>query len=337
MIDDSRSDWRPNNTETTPMISRRDALAAGAAMIAGSLRTTRVHAGFNKSAGDGRICLTSGRTLGYHEYGHNDGPLVFYFHGTPGSRLELGLCDDETCNAGKRLIGVDRPGIGLSSYDGCRRILDWPHDIEQLADVLGSVGQSFGVVGMSGGAPYAAACALKIPHRLTHVAIVSGHAPPGAPGTCPGNQDKLIATVTRRPRLSRVAFRFIDRRLDRRPDKVIERITRNLSAADRQAVLCDPALYRQVQANLNEATRCGPAGLVTDVRLLGCDWGFRLNDIQGVPVSIWQGGCDPVVTPSMACYFHQQIAGSELTIDPCAGHITMLKWHSAEILARFPV
>lgn len=317
------------------MITRREAFAAGASIFASTLSPSPLFASSHAANCDGRVRLPSGRWLSYREYGQADGPLVFYFHGTPGSRLELALCDEETCQSGLRIISVDRPGMGRSSYQNCRKILDWPCDIEQLADALGYAGQSFGVVGMSGGAPYAAACAAKISHRLTHVAIVSGHAPLCAPGTCPGNQDELIKLVSRRPRLAKMAFRLVGRRLDRKPDKVVQKMAKNWTAADRRLILCNPVRYRQLLANLREASRCGPTGVVTDVRLLACRWGFNLSDIEGVPVSIWQGGCDRTVTPSMAHYFQQQIAGSELIIDSQAGHVTMLKTHASEILSRF--
>ena len=86
---------------------------------------------------------------------------------------------------------------------------------------------------------------------------------------------------------------------------------------------------------LQEATRCGTAGIQTDVTLLGRPWGYRLRDLPPASVSIWHGGCDTIAPISMGRYFHQQIAGSELVVDPQAAHITMMKWHAAEILARF--
>ena len=317
------------------MLSRRDALAAGAALFAGTLPCARLAAGPNHSLHDGRVRLADGRWLSYREYGRVDGPLVIYFHGTPGSRLELALCDEESCCSGARMIAVDRPGMGRSSYQSCRRILDWPHDVEQLAAALGYADSRFGVIGLSGGAPYAAACGYKIPHRLTHMAIVSGHTPMGAPGTCRGDQDHTIEFISRRQRLAKLAFKFLGRRLDRKPDKVIAKVTKSWTAEDRKLILCNPKHYQQIIANMREATRCGPSGMVTDIRLLACRWGFKVCQVQGVPVSIWQGACDRTVTPSMAHYFHKQIPGSELIIDPRAGHVTMFKWHAPKIMSRF--
>lgn len=273
--------------------------------------------------------------MGYVECGDPAGPLVFYFHGTPGSRLEATLVAEEAAAAGVRLVSLDRPGMGLSTYQSNRRITDWPGDVKGAADALGYGGTAFGVLAMSGGTPYALACVRAMPERLTHVAIASGHTPPNSPGVTPGNQDKLIAFVVRRPRLATRGFNVVIRRLDRRPDAVARKIAESWSAADRQLVFCDPVLYRALIANLKEASRCGPAGIVTDVQLLGSCWPFRLGDLPPASISIWHGGCDPIAPPSMGHYFHRQLAGSELVIDPKAGHVTMLKWHAPAILARF--
>ena len=317
------------------MLSRREVLTTGAALFANALYCSPVLASRYDPRCDGRIRLPDGRCLAYREYGRREGPLVFYFHGVPGSRLELALNDDESCCSGARVIALDRPGMGRSSYQRCRRVLDWADDVECLAAALGYDDSRFGVIGLSGGGSYAAALAYKIPHRLTHVAIVSGHAPMNAPGTCRGNQDDLIEMVAQRPKLAKSVFKAIGKRLDRKPDKVVEKVMQNWTCEDRKLIRCNPKIRRQLIANLKEAIRCGPNGMVTDIRLLACPWGFKLCQIKGVSVSLWQGGCDRTVTPSMAHYFHKHIDGSELTIDPRAGHVTMFKWHAKEILSRF--
>lgn len=322
------------------MIARRAALCIMLTVLAMSPTQAGAPASSCRCAStlyplSGRVKLPNGRCLAYTEYGDPAGPLVIYFHGTPGSRLEAGLIADEVAASGVRLVAVDRPGVGRSTYQSGRRILDWPCDVERLAAALGYAEAPFGILAVSGGAPYAAACARDLPHRLTHVTIVSGHAPPCAPCVCPGNQDQLIALVAKRPRLSNVVFGFLAKRLRKRPDKIVQRMTAGWSADDRRLVLCDPRLKRMLIANLKEATRCGPQGAVTDIRLLGSCWGFRLCEVQGVGVSIWQGGCDRISTPSMGRYFHEQIAGSEFTLDPDAGHVTVLKRHALEILTRY--
>ncbi|QEG33013.1 alpha/beta hydrolase [Bythopirellula goksoeyrii] len=319
------------------MISRRTALATSVAFLtsafSGKLAGAAVSGGYRR----GRRRLPSGCVLSYCEFGEPSGPLVFYFHGTPGSCIEAGLIEEEACQAGVRLIAIDRPGIGSSSYQAQRCILDWPRNVVELADCLGYSDSSFGILGLSGGAPYASACALRIPDRLTHVAIVSGHTPPNSPGVCAGSADNSIAFLGNHPRLGRFGVKLISRRLDRRPDKVVEKVSKEWTASDKKLILCNPRYYNHMVAMLNEATQCGPDGVVTDVRLLGSCWGFELCAIQGVSVSIWQGGCDRIAHPTMGKYFNRQIVGSELTIDPRAGHVTVLKWHAMEILSKFHV
>lgn len=75
--------------------------------------------------------------------------------------------------------------------------------------------------------------------------------------------------------------------------------------------------------------------MVTDAQLLGRRWGFDLADVSGPPISVWHGQCDRIAPISMGHYFHSQLVGSTLHVDPRAGHITMFKWHSEEIHQEF--
>jgi len=325
------------NVEIDPivMLTRRQALVSGLALLPAAGLWKRVLAAPAPQPVQGQVRLPSGRRIGYAEYGNPNGPLVFYFHGTPGSRTEAGLIADEATAAGVRLVALERPGIGLSDYQSGRRILSWPTEVTHVAQALGYGGTSFGIVGLSGGAPYALACVRCIPDRLTHVAVVSGHTPLCPPGAPVGDQDKLIAWVGRRPRLATLAFRVAGNQLRKHPNFVLHKVAASWDESDRQLILCNPEYYAAFNQTLLEATRCGPAGIMTDVTLLGSDWGFRLCDLPPASVSFWQGGCDPIAPAAMGHYFQRNVAGSELTIDPRAGHLTMLKWHAAEILSRF--
>ena len=66
--------------------------------------------------------------LGYAEYGDPHGKPLFYFHGWPSARIEFaGLNGNEiAAELHMRVISVDRPGFGLSSYQPHHRFVDWP-------------------------------------------------------------------------------------------------------------------------------------------------------------------------------------------------------------------
>ncbi|MBI2333601.1 MAG: alpha/beta hydrolase [Chloroflexi bacterium] len=82
--------------------------------------------------------LADGRMLGYDEHGPSNGAPVFYFHGTPSSRVEFSLFASEEMlqSLNIRLIAPDRPGMGLSGYQSNRRITDWTKDVIALAGHL---------------------------------------------------------------------------------------------------------------------------------------------------------------------------------------------------------
>src|SRR4051794_20731127 len=122
-----------------------------------------------------QLRLSDGRRLAYCEYGSPAGKPVLYFHGWPGSRLEAKLADPVAKKFNAKIIAIDRPGFGMSDFKPNRTLLDWPLDVCELADALGL--DRFAVVGVSGGGPYALACARRIPERLTSVAVICGVGP----------------------------------------------------------------------------------------------------------------------------------------------------------------
>lgn len=66
---------------------------------------------------DQTLHLRDGRTLGYAEYGVPEGKALFYFGA---SRLEARFLTAPATQTGVRLIGIARPGMGLSDFPtGC--------------------------------------------------------------------------------------------------------------------------------------------------------------------------------------------------------------------------
>src|SRR3954465_2442307 len=121
------------------------------------------------------LTVAPGRQIAVDESGAPDGHPVFFFHGWPASRLQGAGFSVEARELGVRLLAPDRPGIGLSSAQPGRRLLDWPPVVRELARQMGIT--RFSVLAISGGGPYALATAFALPEIVDTAVIVSG-APP---------------------------------------------------------------------------------------------------------------------------------------------------------------
>ena len=280
----------------------------------------------------GSMLTHDGRSLAYAEYGTTRGKPVFFFHGMPGSRL-FRPYDEITAGLGVRLICVDRPGYGGSTFQPGRHILDWSGDIAGLANSLEI--KKFSVAGHSGGGPYVAACAFALPERVTAAAILSGAGPVETPGAAEGMSAvnrfgfkagrylpwtlwKLLVWLIYHRRCADPAA-AMDKDSDHRPQ-----------ADDEQFRL--PEVRQACLASEEEAFRQGLRGLAWDARLLTRPWEFPLEGIH-VPVYIWQGSMDDQATVPMARYLTGKIPRSRLIL--CEGEAHLLLFpHWEEILKQ---
>lgn len=279
---------------------------------------------------DGKtIQLRDGRQLGYAEYGDRAGQPVFLFQGTPSSRL-IHPDDSITRSLGARLIMIDRPGFGLSDFQPGRTLLDWPDDVAEVADLLDL--NRFAVVGVSGGSPYVAACAYKIPDRLTAVAIVGGGGPVDVPGVMDGMpwvRRAGAAIAMRVPFLLRPLI-WLLQNPQRDLERFFQRYTAHNPPADR-VLLDQPEFQQMLKASYAEATRQGIRGFAWEVRLVSNPWGFRLEDIP-IEVHLWHGEEDTSTPLAMAQYMASTIPNCTVTFVPREGHF-LLFTHWRQILA----
>ncbi len=278
------------------------------------------------------IKLSDSRTLGYAEYGKPGGTPVFFFHGTPGSRF-FRPPDEITARLGVRLICVERPGYGESTFQPGRRMLDWPADIAQLADHLGI--SKFAVAGHSGGGPYVSACAFALPDRVTAAAILSGAGPMDTPDVRSGMSatNKFGLAVGRFipwPLWQALIWVFYHRRADD-PAADLDRGTGHRPQADEEQVRRPEVREACIRSEV-EAFRHGLRGLAWDTRLLTRPWGFQLEDIR-VPVHLWHGTDDDLATVAMARYVGGKIPGCKLTLCENEAHLLLFP-HWEEILAQ---
>jgi pimeloyl-ACP methyl ester carboxylesterase len=276
------------------------------------------------------ITLPDGRSLGFAQYGNPNGiPLVF-FHGTPSSRYLHHPDDDRTASLNVRLITVERPGFGLSDHQPGRTLLDWPDDVEVLAEKLGL--KQFAVAGVSGGGPFAAACAFKIPHRLTKAGIISGVGPTDVEENIKALYDSRKAGVMvakYSPWLLRPLI-WLLQNPQRNGEKYFQKILNQSSQADRE-ILSQPAMKSMFLRNWQEGTRNGVRGFAQDGIIFSNPWGFQLCDIQ-TRVDIWHGDQDTSTPLNMALYMADQIPDCQLRIVPGKGHFLLFA-HWDEILS----
>lgn len=252
------------------------------------------------------------------------------FHGLPGSRLQRPPDASLATGLGARIITVDRPGFGLSTHAPKRRLLDWPDDVAALADALG-IGR-FAVVGVSAGAAYAAACALRIGPRLSGAAWISGVGPeaPGASregATWPVRAGFVLARGA--PRLLRPAFWLPALLARSRPLVYLGWLARSVAAAD-QAILAQPPVRAMFAEDVPEAFRQGVRGFAHDLRLLANPWGFRLQDIE-TAVQLWHGEDDLVIPVGVARRAAATLPRCRAVFLQGAGHFLVLD-HWREIL-----
>jgi pimeloyl-ACP methyl ester carboxylesterase len=279
------------------------------------------------------LVLADGRRLAYAAFGDEKGTPVIYLHGTPGSRLEPLIIGDEAISAaGLRLIAFDRPGLGGSDFLPDRTIGDIAYDIVQLASHLGF--ERFAVLGMSGGGPYAAACAAKLPDRVTAAVIVSGAWTwaefDGA--VRPSAGDALISFVSGRlPYTLLWPLRLMQRLPPGLRGRTLKLLRAFFPAPDR-AQLRQSWRLDALMSSTREALRPGLRGAATDMRLIERRYDFDCAKIR-MPVQILHGALDRNVPLALVQAYVKKLPAAQLTVFPQEGHLSTLCGHFAEIAA----
>jgi pimeloyl-ACP methyl ester carboxylesterase len=118
------------------------------------------------------VAVGSAREVGYYEYGDPDGRPVLAFHGVPACGAGFTFADEPGRARGLRVLAPDRPGVGLSTPVDEWDVGSYPAMVAAFADAVGI--DRFGVLGYSGGGPFAVACAALLGDRVTRAAVCAG-------------------------------------------------------------------------------------------------------------------------------------------------------------------
>ncbi|MEM8697012.1 MAG: alpha/beta hydrolase [Pseudomonadota bacterium] len=275
--------------------------------------------------------LPDGRDLAYLEWGAPDGFPVFYCHGTPSSRLEAVFADPAARAHNFRLIAVDRPGFGRSSFQDGRHFIDWPRDIEALADGLAIA--EFGIAGHSGAGPHLFACgALLDPARLKFIGALAPWGPAATPDIASGMNrlDRFFARIARDvPAVMRPAFAPMGWMIEHWPRRFFAMMESAVSPADK-AIVGDPAFADCFGIVLSEAFRQGGKGAAHEAAIAYGDWGFDTSSVRA-PTHIWLGEEDIFVPRNMGAYIARTVPDVDFHWIAGKGHLMIEHWH--DILA----
>lgn len=294
--------------------------------------------------------LPNGRSIGYAIFGAtNSHSTVFYLHGFPGSRLSGVIFDEPGKNLDVKIIALDRPAIGLSSphHNPKHGALDHVEDLRLLAEHLEI--KSYGVLGVSGGGPYALACAYALPREhLRSVSIVAGAGPYslGLQGMKWSNWF-IFQGLRYFPALMRWFQTKVAAVLASIPtEKLVEAAQSRLQNSffkrwfgpdEKDAEFLEDSDFLALMIELNkEHYRQGVEGFMGDGKVLTSDLGFRLEDIgaEMSPVLLWYGKRDVNVPLRVGEALHALLGvGSQLVVRD-ETHLSLVFKGRWEVLER---
>jgi pimeloyl-ACP methyl ester carboxylesterase len=276
---------------------------------------------------DQTISLPDGRQLGYLIIGK--GKPVFYFHGTASSRLEVFLLKELTRKKRLRLIGIDRPGIGLSTFAPKKSLSDFNADISHLAGQLGI--DRFAVLGWSGGGPYALTYLAFFPERVTRAVVVGSPALPFDVTTA--HNTSLARFAMKFPALGKLALKRLQAQvLSANKDveaflqsKNGKNMLKNWSKEDTK-FLVDKAWATLMYSSMAEAFRQGKDGIKAvfqEHQLFMKKWPKEFSRVPLGAVDIWQGADDKTCRVDNAYRIAKEVPGAHLEIFQGKGHCVM--------------
>ncbi len=245
---------------------------------------------------EGSVAVRDGRRLSFAEFGAPRGAALIWMHGTPGARRQIPIeARAFALEHDLRIIGVDRPGIGSSTPHLYENILDWTGDLVELCDVLDI--DTFRVIGLSGGGPYALAAGAAMPERVHGVGVLGGVAPTQGPDAIHGGLVTLAPYVAPLLSVARVPLGFVMAQVIRLVRPVAGPIIDGYAAVQPRGdkeLLARPEFRAMFLDDLLNGARFQVSAPLSDVVLFTRPWGFEAKDVQ-VPVHWWHGDNDHII------------------------------------------
>jgi pimeloyl-ACP methyl ester carboxylesterase len=274
-----------------------------------------------------QISLPDGRQLGFSVVG--EGKSVLYFHGTASSRLETLLLKEFAHANEFQVIGVDRPGCGLSTFAPRRRLSDFAPDINFLAAHLGL--ERFALLAWSGGGPYGLTYVALFPERVTKAVIVGSPALPFDVATA--HNGSMVRFAMKIPALGMWAlkrFRAEVFKANRDIDAFLKskngrKMVEAWPEADAK-FFADPDWLRVMYGSMAEGFRQendGVKAVFQEHQLFMKPWAEPISLIPPSKVCVWQGTEDTTCRVENAYRLVKAVPNACLEVFEGEGHCVM--------------
>lgn len=268
---------------------------------------------------DGNLNVGADRVVGFADYGPGDGSAVLWCHGGPGCRLSAGYVASTAAENGIRIIGIDRPGYGISSPRPGRTIADWVTDASAVADHLSI--EAFDMVGTSTGGAYALAAASLLEGRVTGVVACCAVTDMRySPARETMSRPHSLAVWEASDRESAIAAAIESHGTD--GSRIMESAEGQTLPQSDLEMLNHP-WGRNWQKALPQMFAHGVEGYTDDRLADGAGWtSFNVTDIT-CPVIVLHGEADVVTAPIHATHTASIIPDAELRILEGLGHFSI--------------
>jgi pimeloyl-ACP methyl ester carboxylesterase/DNA-binding CsgD family transcriptional regulator len=262
--------------------------------------------------------LADGRQLSYAEYGAPNGMPVLYFHALNGSRLELLIHADRLRDLGVRLIAMDRPGYGHSTFAERRDYRESTADVQALLDELG-IAEAH-VLSTSAGSAHALHAAWALPRRIQSVHCTAVVPPIGyilasdSPSTLNSMLNQFFRLV---PSLLRPAMELA--LLGQTVESLLTSMTTTRQSNAFSLTEADVAFITSAEqlpyfvASMVESLRQGGRAWAMESALINQPWSIDLQDLKA-PVHLWHGSLDGLVPTDMVTGFAKALPNARLMV-----------------------
>jgi pimeloyl-ACP methyl ester carboxylesterase len=198
---------------------------------------------------------------------------------------------------------------------------DFGTDVDIATRALGV--ERFACVGMSGGGPYALACAAHLPERVVAGAVLGGVVPTCGPDAPPGGAlgfARRFAPLLEAAHVPLALVLHAGIRAAMPLRSLAFDLCMAVSPEGDKRVFSNPGIKTMFLDDIVQATRRHAHSPVFDAVLFMRDWGFALGDIR-VPIRFWHGDADPLVPLAHAQHMVERVADAELRVRPGESHL----------------